>query len=163
MERMRLRPSVEGDRDLLVKWFLTGDSLRWFPMLDKREVENSATIWMSYIKQRSVWTVEYEGVSCGTVLLYAQKNKRLSHQALFAIIIDEKYRNRGIGTFVLRELMRIAKEDFGIEILHLEAYENNPAISLYRRLGFLKYGYQKNFIKEEDGSYCGKVMMQVYL
>ncbi|NGX26957.1 MAG: hypothetical protein K940chlam6_00884, partial [Chlamydiae bacterium] len=45
------------------------------------------------------------------------------------------------------------------EMLHLEVYETNPAINLYRRLGFTEFGIQKKFIKE-DGRYMGKIFME---
>ena len=163
MEEVKIRLAKEGDKKYLIKWLSEKGAMKRFPMYDKREIENSATIWMSYMKQKSVLTVEYKGEICGTALIYIQKNKKFAHQALFAIIVGENYRGKGIGTELLKELMKMGKEKFNLEILHLEAYEENPAISLYRRFGFKEYGFQKNFIKEEEGKYFGKVMMQKYL
>ena len=57
---------------------------------------------------------------------------------------------------------QLAKERFKIEFLHLEVYEGNPAIRLYERLGFEKYGFQRAFVKDE-GKYLGKILMQKYL
>jgi len=59
--------------------------------------------------------------------------------------------------------MVLAKERFKIEFLHLEVYEGNPAIRLYQRLGFEQYGFQRQFVKDEDGKYLGKILMQKYL
>ena len=53
----------------------------------------------------------------------------------------------------------LPKNNFDIELLHLEVYEGNPAIHLYQRLGFVQYGYQRHFIKQ-NGQYLGKIMMQ---
>ncbi|HSX04724.1 MAG TPA: GNAT family protein, partial [Rhabdochlamydiaceae bacterium] len=56
-------------------------------------------------------------------------------------------------------LMKLAKEKFNIELLHLEVYEHNPAVRLYKRLGFKEFGIQRHFIKEDD-KYVGKIYMQ---
>ncbi len=86
----------------------------------------------------------------------------MAHQFLFAIIVDEKYRGKGIGAKLLRELMELAKERFKLEYIHLEVYQGNPAINLYRRLGFEQYGIHRRFMKDK-GRYLDKILMQKYL
>ena len=83
----------------------------------------------------------------------------MSHQCLFAIIVDEKFRGKGIGAKLLRELMTLAKERFKLELLHLEVYQGNPAINLYKRLGFKEYGIHRRFMKDK-GRYLDKILMQ---
>ena len=104
-------------------------------------------------------TALWDGVPCGIANLYLQPYKKLAHQCLFAIIVDENYRNKKVGTQLMEELMVLAKERFRFEMLHLEVYEGNPAINLYRRLGFTEYGRQRHFIKDEGG-YLAKILMQ---
>ena len=124
------------------------------------ETEDSSRIWFSYMKYNAVLSALYDGVLCGTSILYVQPFEKLSHQCLFAIIVDEKYRNKGVGTALLNELMDLAKQRFSIELLHLEVYDGNPAISLYERTGFERYGVHKNFLKEAPGKYRDKILMQ---
>ena len=62
----------------------------------------------------------------------------------------------------MRAAEKLAKEEFHIELLHLEVYEGNPAIRLYERFGFVKYGEHPHFIKEE-GRYLSKILMQKLL
>ena len=106
--------------------------------------------------------MEIDGEVCGMANLYIQPYKKFAHQCLFAIVVDEKYRGRGLGKELLESLMAMAKEKFHIEILHLEVYDGNPAIHLYERLGFERYGAQSHFIKEE-GKFTAKIMMQKYI
>ncbi len=99
-------------------------------------------------------------------ILYIQPYQKLAHQCLFAIIVDEKLRGKGVGAKLMEELMALGKERFHLEFVHLEVYEGNPAINLYRRLGFKEYGFQRHFIKDkEEGQvrYFGKILMQKYL
>ena len=56
--------------------------------------------------------------------------------------------------------MSLAKDTFKIEILHLQVYSENPAIRLYSRMGFEKFGEQTKWIKELDGSYTGRIFME---
>ena len=154
-----VRLGEEEDKKYLVEWLLQPGVLQWFPLSDLREIEDAAQIWISFWKQQAVLTALWDGVPCGNATLYLQPYKKLAHQCLFAIIVDEKFRGKGIGTKLLTELMQLAKEKHQIRLLHLEAYEGNPAIRLYRRLGFREYGIQRHFVKE-NGGYQSKVLMQ---
>ena len=161
-EFLTIRPAQESDQKHLVEWLLQPGVLDGFPLYELREVEDAAKIWLSYAKQGAVLTALWDGEPCGIANLYLQPYQKLSHQCLFAIIIDEKHRGKGIGAKLLRELMVLAKETFHIELLHLEVYQGNPAIDLYKRLGFKMYGIHKRFMKE-NGKYADKILMQKYL
>jgi putative acetyltransferase len=156
---LSLRPSIDSDRQCLIDWLMQPEVLHWFPLYDLREVEDAARIWFSYAKVGGVLTAVWDGVPCGSANLYLQPYKKLAHQCLFAIIVDEAHRGKGIGTRLLQALMDLAKLKFKIVTLHLEVYEGNPAIHLYQRLGFKEYGAQPHFIKDE-GHYLTKIMMQ---
>jgi putative acetyltransferase len=160
--RLSIRFTKEEDAPFLTKWLTDPVILRWFPMLNDREIEDAVRIWMGYCKYEATLTAEWEGKPCGMANLYLQPYKKLAHQCLFAIIVEESYRGKGIGTALLQDLMKLAKEKFRIEMLHLEVYEGNPAIHLYQRLGFKEFGFQKHFIKEK-GEYLGKIFMQKFL
>jgi len=54
----------------------------------------------------------------------------MKHQCLFSMIVDESMRGKGIGGYLLDELMRVAKEKFGVEFMHLEVYDGNVLLAL---------------------------------
>lgn len=162
MEHVSIRAAIESDQRYLVEWLLQPGVLDGFPLADAREVEDAARIWMSYASQGAVITALWDGVPCGIANLYLQPYKKLAHQCLFAIIVDEKYRGKGIGTKLIQELQRLGKEKFHLKFLHLEVYEGNPALHLYEKLGFKRYGMQRNFMKDQ-GKYINKILMQKYL
>ncbi len=153
------RPGQDSDQKYLIEWLLQPGVLEGFPLSDLREIEDAARIWMGFSKHNAVLMAECDGVACGTAVLYVQPYKKLAHQCLFAIIVDEKHRGKGIGEKLLTELMTLARTKLHIELLHLEVYENNRAIHLYERMGFVRYGFQKHFIKDQ-GRYIGKILMQ---
>ena len=156
---IEIRPATLEDGALLVKWLNDPEILRWFPMVDAREIEDSVRIWMSYTKLQACFTACVEGVPAGMSILYIQPYKKFSHQCLFAIIVDEKLRNRGIGKALIEHMMIKARDQFHIEILHLEVYSGNPAIHLYERMGFCEYGRHPRFIKLGE-EYFDKILMQ---
>ncbi len=156
---LSFRPTHLEDASYLQAWLSEPGVLRWFPMIDAREVEDAVRIWVGYSKMLAGLTAEWEGKPCGMANLYIQPYKKLKHTSLFSIIVDQQYRNKGVGQALILELERWAKEKFAIEILHLEVYEGNPARRLYERLGYKYSGEQRHFIKE-DGKYATKVFMQ---
>lgn len=162
MSEIEIRHTLEEDAPFLNKWLHEPGILRWFPMINDREIEDAVKIWMGYSKIKGNLTAVYEGNPCGMAVLYIQPFKKLAHTCLFAIIVDKDMRSKGIGTKLLDELMILAKKQFHIEILHLEVYEENPAKRLYDRAGFQQFGFQAHFLKEE-GKYRGKYYMQKYL
>lgn len=154
-----IRFTEQEDATFLAKWLSDPVILRWFPMFDDREIEDAVRLWVSYAKLQACLTAEWEKTPCGMANLYLQPYKKLAHQCLFSIIVDEEHRNKGVGKALLEDLMKLAKEKFRIEILHLEVYQGNPAIRLYERLGFKEFGEQTHFIKDK-GEFIGKIMME---
>ncbi|NGX44037.1 MAG: putative ribosomal N-acetyltransferase YdaF [Candidatus Anoxychlamydiales bacterium] len=160
IDKLKIRFAEKSDAKYLIKWLSDPEILKWFPMCNKFEIEDSVRVWMSFMSYKAVLTSVYDGKVCGNALLYLNSLKKISHTALFAIIVDKEYRGLGIGSSFLKELFKLAKERFKLEMLHLEVYVGNPAIRLYERLGFEKYGVHKKFLKDLNGKYYDKVLMQ---
>ncbi|MCX6719930.1 MAG: GNAT family N-acetyltransferase [Candidatus Staskawiczbacteria bacterium] len=62
-----------------------------------------------------------------------------NHIGRFAIGIRNGYRGSGLGTYLMQEIMKLAKKELNPNprIFQLEVYENNkPAIGLYKKMGF---------------------------
>jgi len=156
---IEIRPAVPEESVYLSQWLTDPAILRWFPMSDAREIDDAVRIWMGYAKFQACFTIYLDGVPAGMSTLYLQPYQKFAHQCLFAIIVDEKYRNQGMGKALLEHTTQAAREKFNIEILHLEVYSGNPAFRLYERMGFREFGRHPRFIKIE-GEYLDKVMMQ---
>ena len=61
------------------------------------------------------------------------------------ILLDEEYRNRGYGTQCVRELLRIAAEDYGLSGVHGGcAKENIASARAMEKGGMVKYGTEEN-------------------
>ena len=72
-------------------------------------------------------------------------------EELLLVAVVPPARGRGIGDFLIRQAIEDARGR-GAERLFLEARHNNPAIGLYRKLGFEPIGCRKNYYRAADGT-----------
>lgn len=158
-----IRYTEMSDAPHLKEWLSDPNVNTWFPMDDAAEIDDAVMRWVSFSRYRCSLTAVQDGVPCGIVTLYLQPYRKLAHQCEFGIIVAPGYRNKGIGSDLLKNLIHLAKEYFHIELLHLQVYAKNPAIRLYKRFGFVEFGNQTHWIKERDGSYTGRIFMEKFI
>lgn len=159
---LEIRYTEPGDAKYLREWLMEPGILRWFPMVDQLEIDDAVMRWVAFHRYKCSLTVLKDGVPCGMATLYLQPYRKLAHQCEFGIIVGTGYRSMGIGSFLMNNIMHLAKEKFKIELLHLQVYAENPAMNLYRRFGFKEFGRQDSWIKEND-RYVGRVFMERFL
>lgn len=96
----------------------------------------------------------------GTIFLFKKfVREKTKHRCSIAISILKEYNNLGIGSVLLKKVIDIAAS-CEYEQIELEVVENNYiAISLYKKLGFLKYGCLENSMKLKDGTYLNEILM----
>ena len=64
---------------------------------------------------------------------------------IFNVAVRESYRNKGVATALINELVIYGKKN-NFSFITLEVRESNlPAISLYSKFGFIKAGERKNY------------------
>jgi RimJ/RimL family protein N-acetyltransferase len=156
---LALRYTIPEDAEALKEWLQEPGILRGFPMQDPLEVDDAVKHWIGFSKYKSSLTAAIEGKPVGIATLCLMPYRKLAHQCLISIIVSQESRGKGVGTILMNNLIHLAKDYFGIEVLYLEVYEGNRAISLYHRFGFRDIGFQKHFMKE-NGEYIGKIVME---
>lgn len=89
--------------------------------------------------------------------------KKTSHRAEFGIAMLKKVWGQGLGYKVLSELINFAKiADY--EQIELEVSScNTPAVSLYKKLGFVIYGIRPRSLKLKNGGYYDDLLMVLKL
>lgn len=156
-----LRYTQEADAPYLREWLDDPKIINWFPMEIGPELDDSVKHWISYYRFNcSLTALDDKGDPCGICTLNLLPYRKLMHQCLISIIVDEKMRSQGVGTLLLNNIIHLAKEQFKMSYLYLEVYEGNPAIHLYQRFGFKEVGRQDHFVKLSDGSYISKIIME---
>ncbi len=157
-----VRFTEESDAPCLREWLEEPGVLRWFPVVDAPELDDTIQRWIGFSRYKCSLTAVLDGVPCGIATLWLMPYRKLAHQCQFGMIVGQPYRGRGVGSALLNNLLHLAKERFRIEMIHLEVYYGNPAIHLYQRFGFKEFGRQDAWIKEE-GEYLGRIFMERYL
>ena len=159
---LQIRFTEAADAKHMRDWFREKEILRWFPMADDPEIDDSVQRWIGFYRYKCSLTAVLDGVPVGVATLYLQPYRKLMHQCEFGIIVANGYRGKGIGAKLLKSLIHLAKEQFRIELLQLQVYSDNPAINLYRRFGFREFGRQSHWLKD-NGVYIGRIFMERFL
>ena len=94
--------------------------------------------------------------------LEANRVARFSHRSELSITVLKEYWGKGIGSRLMEMMIDFAKEN-NIELIYLEARaDNERAIRLYEKFGFVKKGEIDKFFKI-GGEYFGGVIMTLEL
>ena len=81
------------------------------------------------------------------------------HQGEIRATVDPEYREKGLSTILIENLIEIAKK-MGLEQLTAElAPTFDEAYFLFEKLGFKEASVLKNFIKDQEGRYEDLVVM----
>jgi len=163
LEEIELRYTEAGDSKYLKEWLMDPGVRNAFPMNDELEVNDAVARWIYFHKYKSSLTALYQGEPIGLATLYLQPYRRIAHQCEFGIIVDEKWRGRGIGALLIKNIIHLAKAEFRIELLHLQVYGGNPAVRLYERCGFVEFGRQAHWLKDIDNQYVARIFMEKLL
>ena len=78
--------------------------------------------------------VLFEGIPVGRLYL----DRRVDEFRIVDIALLPEYRGRGIGSSLLKDVLNEAQAAAKVVRIHVE--KNNPALGLYRRLGFTQIG-----------------------
>ncbi len=107
---------------------------------------------------------EVDGKVVGWVVFISQERKRMSHTGSFGIMIDEQYRDRGIGRLLLQEMITWAEHNPLIEKVSLGVFStNHRAIALYKSMGFVEKGRKVKEFKFSKNEYVDDVLMYKYI
>ena len=89
-----------------------------------------------------------DGEIVGTASFSGYAKARLAHRGELSISVKQAMWGQHIGTQLLEEIIRFAKETAHMEILSLEVRSDNArAIALYKKFGFETIGTFKGFMK----------------
>lgn len=95
----------------------------------------------------------------GQVALYLNERPRRRHSAILAIMVHDDWQGRGIGKAMMEAILDLADNWLQLLRIELNVYsENQHAIALYQKYGFVIEGTHKNHIFHE-GRYVDVLTM----
>jgi ribosomal protein S18 acetylase RimI-like enzyme len=140
---VRLRPVEDADRAFLVELYASTrepelDQIEWAPGAREAFVEQQFSAQDQHYRTNyagaTLDVIEVDGSAAGR--LYVHRGP--SDIRIMDIALAPDFRGRGIGTALLGSLM--AEADASQRKLSIHVEQNNPARSLYSRLGFQPAG-----------------------
>jgi transglutaminase-like putative cysteine protease len=107
---------------------------------------------------------EASGCLVGLLSFENGQRRRNAHQGTLGMSVRENWQRMGVGTALLRCLLDWAEANPLIEKVGLAVFSDNlPAISLYRKFGFIEEGRQPRQIKLGSDAYQDLVLMYRYV
>ena len=104
---------------------------------------------------------EYGNKIIGNIDLTGSRRKIMEHTAVVGMGLLPEWRNSGLGSALLSTSIEWAKQNPVLEIIWLQVYvENEPALKLYRKMGFEENGIIKEFFKR-NGKYFDNLTMSM--
>jgi ribosomal protein S18 acetylase RimI-like enzyme len=142
-EGITLRPITSEDTDFLYQVYAStrADELA---IVDWSQEQKDAFLQMQFDAQHRYYQEYYANASFDVILRDSQPigrlylDRREDEVRIVDIAILPEHRNAGVGTALLRDIMSEAASMDKVVTIHVEKF--NPALRLYRRLGFRQKG-----------------------
>lgn len=123
----------EYDKKLNVNWPFDEEGINYFTDCIKNE---NGCIIISKIDDKII------GYLAGRIKINRNKSRNLKNQAEIGnMLVLEKYRNKKIGTKMVKEFFKWAKNKGIINIRVTASSKNKKALDFYRKNGFKDYNY----------------------
>jgi ribosomal protein S18 acetylase RimI-like enzyme len=140
-QALTLRPITNEDRDLLYRIYASTRAEE-LAQVAWDEAQKAAFLQMQFDAQHSYYHENYPNAQFQVIMLNGAPAGRLylDRRAREIRIVDiallPEYRNRGIGSALLHEIVAEGQHAGLPVTIHVECF--NPALRLYERLGFRK-------------------------
>jgi GNAT superfamily N-acetyltransferase len=143
-----LRPVTAEDTDFLYSVYAStrADEMA---RVDWGAEQQEAFLWMQFRAQAQFYTENYPGAEFQVIIVNDQPigrlyiHRRENEIRIMDIALLPNYRNSGIGSALLQDILEEGKNLNLPVTIHVEQF--NPAMRLYRRMGF--------YPKEDKGVY----------
>lgn len=94
---------------------------------------------------------EYENQIIRNIDLTGNRRKIMEHTAVIGMGMIEEWRNTGLGSALMSQIINWAKQNPILELIWLQVYSKNTlGLSLYKKMGFQENGIIKNYFKYEN-------------
>jgi L-phenylalanine/L-methionine N-acetyltransferase len=106
-----------------------------------------------------VAVLKENGKVVGNIGLHPTKRERRAHVGQIGMMVHDDYQGQGIGSKLLATAIELGERWLNYRRIELEVYtDNEPAIRLYQKFGFVIEGTMRQFAFR-DGVYVDAYMM----
>lgn len=165
LDALQLRPLTPADAAPFAALRLRG--LRECPQAFSSSYEEEAATPLADFERRlqpqpgrAVLGAFDGGTLVATVGIKREDMRQLSHKAfLWGMYVAPEARRRSVGRRLLRHALEYAVDPLGVRQVNLGVTASNTAaVALYRALGFVAYGVEREYLCV-DGQYHDEILM----
>ncbi|WP_353173648.1 GNAT family N-acetyltransferase [Acinetobacter rudis] len=126
------------------------------------EVGKPLIFFEACLLNSTVFAVYHQNIIIGLATLTQELGAKFSHKAyLSSVFIEPEFQQKGVASRLLKAVIEYSQKHVE-QILLTVASDNEPAIHLYKKLGFQIYGLEQKALK--DGSeYIDEVLMKLFV
>lgn len=153
-----IRYSELSDLEFLNGCFPDSASCDPFPF-DFDEKEEALKNWIGFSRFKASLTGVIGNQPCAVGTLFLMPYRKVAHHCSFYLIVDQKFRRKGIGTSMVRNLLHLAKTRFRLEGIHVEIFEPSQLLPILQKLGFKLNAIQEDYV-QIDGTLRSRVLLE---
>ena len=159
--QMTITPMVPSD------WSMLGDFLEAIPSRDRKffrhDLSDAARVerWCSQLDYWHILPILgwCDAHIVADATLQREPGLWTAHIAKIRLLLHPDYRQQGIGTQMVHELIELADELQLHKVVHECAAEQQDLISCLQKIGFQTAARLPNFIRDRDGNFHEMVLM----
>jgi RimJ/RimL family protein N-acetyltransferase len=160
---IQLRPITEADLCDYVRWFNDPEVTQFTSMESGEHSLEAEKQWLARMTieypKRHLFAIEADGRHIGNCELCPEHERPVADIGI--VIGDKSVWDRGYGTLVVKELLRIGFEEEKLHRIYLDCFaENTRAIRCYTKCGFRPEGVQRQS-ELKRGRWCDMARMAI--
>jgi ribosomal protein S18 acetylase RimI-like enzyme len=163
-EWLLVRPAAPADADALARLgrAVAGEAEGWLTYDRSSSDERRNVKGVRRDPNAAVFVAETPAGVVGRISIARDGNPHSHHVAELGLMVAGAARRRGIGSALMQEAVKWARAA-GVTKVELHVFPHNePAIALYRKLGFAEEGRRLRHYRVEGG-YVDAILMALYL
>ena len=126
------------------------------------EIDKPAIFFENCLSSSTVFGAYHKNKIIGIATFTQESGIKFSHKAyLSSIFIEPEFQGKRVASQLLKEILEYSKTKVE-QILLTVADDNQPAIHLYKKLGFQTYGIESKALKDNE-EYVDEILMKIFL
>ena len=144
----------------ILRAFLQDPSVaRWWGQ--PRPHVDVADDWLDADPEKTVWTIEVDGVIAGSIQTAEEAEPDYRHASI-DLFLGPAFQGRGLGSDAIRALAHWLFEDCGHHRLTIDpSAANERAIRTYTAIGFRPAGVMRRYERGPDGTFHDGLLMDL--
>jgi RimJ/RimL family protein N-acetyltransferase len=158
-----LRPATDNDFDFIYRLYMHPLVNRYL-LYETMEAGAFKPIARELLEKKQIFIYESEGRATGMCKLVPQQHRDAHRVYLGGLAIHPDHAGKGEGKKMLEEIVDYCRQNNFLRIELTVAAENEKAIHLYEKAGFVKEGLMKKFtFLKSENKFLDEVMMALLL